>query len=145
MWHKPCRTFHPWCLCVKTRCLLPYVNSNWSYGPETAKRGHDLSNLDLWPLTLTFCMDIVSVNSNNSWKFRMIRWEEHCQKGVTDGQTDRRTDGNKCSKSCLVAAKNKRQQQAKNIPLFQKTVRHTSYRSCSRLLSETQKWRCRIW
>ena len=21
MWHKPCRTFHPWCLCTKTRCL----------------------------------------------------------------------------------------------------------------------------
>ena len=25
MWHKPCRTFHPWCPCIKTRCLL----SNW--------------------------------------------------------------------------------------------------------------------
>ena len=24
MWHKPCRTFHPWCLCIKTRCLFPY-------------------------------------------------------------------------------------------------------------------------
>ena len=22
MWHKPSRTFHPWCLCIKTRCLL---------------------------------------------------------------------------------------------------------------------------
>ena len=22
----------------------------------------------------------------------MIRWEEHCEKGVTDGRTDRRTD-----------------------------------------------------
>ena len=22
MWHKPCRTFHPWCLYIKTRCLL---------------------------------------------------------------------------------------------------------------------------
>ena len=21
MWHTPCRTFHPWCLCIKTRCL----------------------------------------------------------------------------------------------------------------------------
>ena len=21
MWHKPCRRFHPWCLCIKTRCL----------------------------------------------------------------------------------------------------------------------------
>ena len=23
MWHKPCRTFHPWCPCIKTRCLSP--------------------------------------------------------------------------------------------------------------------------
>ena len=22
MWHKPCRTFHLWCLCIKTRCLF---------------------------------------------------------------------------------------------------------------------------
>ena len=25
MWHKPCRTFHPWCLCIKTRCLSHIV------------------------------------------------------------------------------------------------------------------------
>ena len=25
MWHKPCRTFHPWCLCIKTRCLFIYI------------------------------------------------------------------------------------------------------------------------
>ena len=24
MWHKPCRTFHPWCLCIKTRCLCSF-------------------------------------------------------------------------------------------------------------------------
>ena len=76
-------------------CIIssPYVNSNWSYGPETAKWGHDLCDLDLWPLTLTFCMDIMSVNGNNSLIFRMIRWQEHCQKGMTDGQTDRQTGG----------------------------------------------------
>ena len=22
MWHKPCRTLNPWCLCIKTRCLF---------------------------------------------------------------------------------------------------------------------------
>ena len=28
MWHKPCRTFHPWCLCIKTRCLsIEWVNA----------------------------------------------------------------------------------------------------------------------
>ena len=48
---------------------LPYVNSNWSYSPEMAKWGHDLCDLDLWPLTLNFCMDITSVIGNNSWKF----------------------------------------------------------------------------
>ena len=31
--------------------------------------GFDLCDLDLWPLTLTFCMDITSVIGNNSWKF----------------------------------------------------------------------------
>ena len=34
-------------------CIIssPYVNSNWSYSPETAKWGHDLVTLtfDLWP------------------------------------------------------------------------------------------------
>ena len=46
-----------------------YVNSNWSYSPETVKLGRDLCDLDLWPLTLTFCMDLTLVPSNNSWKF----------------------------------------------------------------------------
>ena len=38
----------------------PYVNSNWSYGPETAKLGFDLCDLDLRHLTLSFCMVNVS-------------------------------------------------------------------------------------
>ena len=52
-------------------CIISssYVNSNWSYGPETAKLGVDLCDLDLWPPTLTFCMNVTSVISNNSWKF----------------------------------------------------------------------------
>ena len=25
MWHKPCRTFHPWCPCINTRCLSASV------------------------------------------------------------------------------------------------------------------------
>ena len=50
---------------------------------------------DLWPWPFAWisCLSIVITPEN----FRMIRWEEHCQKGVTDGQTNRRTDGNKCS------------------------------------------------
>ena len=51
-------------------CIIAssYVNSNWSYGPEPDKLGFDLCELDLWPLTLTFCMDITSVIENTSWK-----------------------------------------------------------------------------
>ena len=78
----------------------PYVNSNWSYGPETAKWGHDLCDLDLWPLTLNFYMEIMSVNGNNSWKFQddMMTGtlSKRCDRrtaGQTDRQTDRRTDG----------------------------------------------------
>ena len=52
-------------------CIISssYVNSNWSYSPETVELGYDLCDLDLWPLTLTFCMDVTFVIGNNSWKF----------------------------------------------------------------------------
>ena len=46
--------------------LSSYVVSNWSYSQETAKFGYDLCDLHLWPLTLTFCMDVTSVIGNNS-------------------------------------------------------------------------------
>ena len=62
--------------------------SNWSYSPETAKWGQDLCDLDLWPLTLAFCMDITSVNGDYSWKFQDDTMTGTFQKGVTDGQTD---------------------------------------------------------
>ena len=54
-------------------------NSKWSYSPETTKLGFDLCDLDIWPLTLTFFMDITFVIGNNSWK--------RCD-GRMDGQTD---------------------------------------------------------
>ena len=34
MWHKPCRTFHPWCPCIKTRCLYSYWNDALGLIPE---------------------------------------------------------------------------------------------------------------
>ena len=46
-----------------------YVNSNLSYSPETAKLSCDLYDLDLWPLTLTVCMDVTLVCGDNPWKF----------------------------------------------------------------------------
>ena len=70
-------------------CIIQssYVNSNWSYGPETAKL--------FWPLTLIFCMDITFVIGDNSWKFHddtmMGTWRKRCD-GQTDGQTDKWTE-----------------------------------------------------
>ena len=84
-------------------CIISssYVNSNWSYGPETAKLGVDLCDLDLWPLTLTFCMDVTSAIG----KFHDDTMMGTCQKGVTDRQTDGQTDRKYHSLSCLVAAR----------------------------------------
>ena len=75
------------------------MNLNWSYSPETVKLGVDLCDLELWPLTLTFCMDVTFVIGNNCWKFHddamMGTWWKRCDgqtDGRTDGRTDRRTD-----------------------------------------------------
>ena len=72
--------------------------------PKWGKICFDLCELDLWPLTMTFCMDITFVNGNNSWKFHDdpmtgTLWKR-CHR-----RTDRQTDGQKCSYSCLVTAK----------------------------------------
>ena len=66
------------------------MNWNWSYGPETAKWGHDLCDLDLWPwpfvrtsllsMVITpekFCDDTITKNwiqivnfwAHVTWKF----------------------------------------------------------------------------
>ena len=68
-------------LCIVS---LPYVNSNWSYGPETAIWGHDLCDLDLWPFAWTSQLSILITPES----YRIIRWQEQCQKGVTDRQTE---------------------------------------------------------
>ena len=90
--HQGTSPKHHQALCI---ILSSCVNSNWSYGPETAKWGHDFCDLDLWPLTLIFFMDIASVNGNNPWKFhddtmRGTLWKS-CD-GRTDGRTDRQTE-----------------------------------------------------
>ena len=58
-----------------------------------------------WPFAWTSLLSMVITPEN----FMMIRWWEHGEKGVTDGQTDgqtdRQTDGLNQSYSCLVAAK----------------------------------------
>ena len=62
------------------------MNWNWSYSPETVKLGVDLCDLDLWPwpFAWTSLLSLVITPEN----FIMIRWWEHGEKGVTDGQTD---------------------------------------------------------
>ena len=57
------------------------------------------SDLWPWPFARTSRLSMVITPE----KFRMIRWEEHCQKGVTDGLTDRQTDG-QTERSILRAA-----------------------------------------
>ena len=47
---------------------LSYVNLNLSYSPETVKLLCDISDLDLWPLTMTICMDPTLVLGDKSWK-----------------------------------------------------------------------------
>ena len=54
----------------------------------------DLCDLDLWPLTLTFCMDITFGQGNMSWKFDDDTLTGTCWKRCnrrTDGRTDRQT------------------------------------------------------
>ena len=59
---------------------------------------------DLWSCPSAWTSGLSMLISPEN--FRMMRWFEHCQKGVTDGRTDKRAAGKKCSYSCLVAAKN---------------------------------------
>ena len=60
--------------------------------PNWCKICFDLCDLDLWLLTLTFCMDITSVNGNNSCKCRVDTMTGTLWKRC-DRRTDRRTDG----------------------------------------------------
>ena len=52
-----------------------------------------------WPFKWTSLLSLVITPEN----FMMIRWWEHSQKGVTDGQTDRRTDGQTENTICRAA------------------------------------------
>ena len=76
-------------------CIISssYVNSNWSYSPETKIWVVTSVTLtfDLWPWPFAWTLPWSNVITPEN--FMMIRWWEHSQKGVTDGQTDRQTDG----------------------------------------------------
>ena len=44
MWHKPCRTFHPWCPCIKTRCLSNY-DDTYGFHYSDVITGHMASQI----------------------------------------------------------------------------------------------------
>ena len=52
MWHKPCRTFHPWCLCIKTRCL----SIHFSWLNHVCKRGPVEEQLTYWDRVTHICV-----------------------------------------------------------------------------------------
>ena len=56
---------------IQALCIIPQPlgGLDLSYSLETDKLGFNLCELDLWPLTLTFCMDIIFVTGNYPWKF----------------------------------------------------------------------------
>ena len=68
------------------------MNSNWSYSPETKSWVVTSVTLtfDLWPWPFAWTLPWSNVITPEN--FMMIRWWEHSQKGVTDGQTDGRTE-----------------------------------------------------
>ena len=76
-------------LCIT---LSPYVNSNWSYGPETLNWVLTSVSLtiDLWPWPFVSASLLsLLVSPENSI---MIRWWKYSERGVTGGRTDRHTD-----------------------------------------------------
>ena len=69
MWHKPCRTFHPWCLCIKTRCLLSQC---WSNNLNSLRPGDTFMSVNWfiissgYGLASVWCQDITWTNSDLS-------------------------------------------------------------------------------
>ena len=53
--------------------------------------GFDLCDLDLWPPTLIFCLDLTTVIGNTSWKFHDATMKETEWKRC-DRQTDKQNE-----------------------------------------------------
>ena len=89
-----------------------------------------------WPFAWTSFLSRVITPEN----FMMIRWQDHSEKGVTDGRTDRRTDGQDHSYSCLVAAK--KHDDIDILPFhFRRFSQSFYYYHCSCL----NQWSCYDW
>ena len=81
-------------------CLCEFKLELWSgKSPNWGKLCFDLCNLDLWPwpFAWTSCLSMEITNK--------ISWWHDDRNIVKKDVTDERTDGKKCSQSCLVAAK----------------------------------------
>ena len=61
MWHKPCRTFHPWCPCIKTRCLF----ASWRRAP--------IFNFTIWSVETVFFSDKQAFLVS-----KLLKWEANC-------------------------------------------------------------------
>ena len=90
---KLCASFRSH-LCIQTGVTVR-KRPNWG------KICFDLCDLDLWPSPFAWASRLSMVITLKNFR---IRWQEHCQKAW---QTDGWTDGKMCSKSCLVAAKDR--------------------------------------
>ena len=57
---------------------------------------------DLWPWPFAWTSPLSMVMTPEN--FRMIQWQEHCQKGVTDGRTEGRTDRQRRTERSVLRA-----------------------------------------
>ena len=88
----------------------------------------DLPDVDLWPMTLSFCTDIINfANGSNSWQFLDDKKYR---------QTDGRTDGQSYS-NCLVAAKNDIEVDTRRLPSMEFIAMNKRKFKCISIL---QKW-----
>ena len=91
MWHKPCRTFHPWCPCIKTRCLCcDYIISScgvrwkkfpryWPFVRGIHRWPVNSPHKGKWRGALMFCMICAWINGwvNNSEAGDLRRHRAH--------------------------------------------------------------------
>ena len=86
-----------------------FPNHLLSYSPETPKLGHNLCwplfGPDLWPLNMTFCMDITFVNGNNSRKYHDTMGGTLWKSWQIDRGTDGWTDGKNVPRAALSQLK----------------------------------------
>ena len=110
------------------------MNSNWSYSPETKIWVVTSVTLifDLWPWPFAWTLPWSNVITPEN--FMMIRWWEHSQKGVTDGQTDRRTE-NTIHRAAWSQLKMVNIRNPSKCPYFLSTVRFIT-----QWLQQTIQW-----